>query len=99
MTSQATATVSGSTLLLSGVLDYESVIELDKTGRTWLQNCASSKVQVDLAQITYSGSVGLVLLLGWLRCAQELKKTLMILHLPEFMIALAKVGGIEDFLN
>jgi len=98
MTSRAAVTINGDTLALSGVLDFESVCEVDMQGQQWLQRVTASNCNIDLGEVTYSSSAGIALLLGWLRLAQQQKKFLHIKQLPETMAALAKVGGLEDLL-
>lgn len=98
MTSQATAEINGDTLTLSGVLDYESVLDVDMQVQEWLKNTAPSLCNLDLAMVTYSSSVGVAILLGWLRVAQEKQKTLRFQKMPANMTALAKVGGLDELL-
>ncbi len=98
MASLATVSINGDTLALAGVLDFESVLDVDMQGQQWLQDSAPSQCNVDLSKVTYSSSAGVALLLGWLRAAQIKQKTLHIQQLPANMAALAKVGGLDDLL-
>lgn len=94
----ASITVKNDTLLVSGELDFESVLALEKQGGDWLAADAPSQAIVDLSGVTYSSSAGIALLLGWLRIARQQQKSLTIYQLPRDMAALAKVGGLEDLL-
>ncbi len=76
MAARATAEISGDTLALSGVLDFESVLALDAQGRSWLQGAAPSVCNINLGAVSYSSSVGIALLLGWQRVALQHSKTL-----------------------
>ena len=98
MAARATAEISGDTLALAGVLDFESVLELDAQGRSWLQGPAPSVCNVHLGAVSYSSSVGIALLLGWFRVALQQQKTLHIQQLPADMAALAQVGGLDELL-
>lgn len=98
MTASATVTIAGDTLTLSGVLDYDTVAAVDKQGRQWLQSSAPQECNIELSGITYSSSVGIALLLGWLRVAGKEKRKLHIQQLPESMAALARVGGLAGVL-
>lgn len=98
MPASATASITGDTLTLSGVLDFDSVLDVDAQGREWLEGDAPAQCNVDLDAISYSSSAGVALLLGWLRVAQQQRKTLKVLRLPADMAALARVGGLEDLL-
>ena len=98
MVSLATVSINGDTLALSGVLDFESVLDVDMQGQQWLEDSAAQQCNLDLSKVTYSSSAGVALLLGWLRVAQIKQKTLHIQHLPANLAALAKVGGLDDVL-
>lgn len=98
MASRASVTAAGDTLALAGVLDFESVLDVDSLGRQWLQGEAPAQCNLDLAAVSYSSSVGIALLLGWLRVARQQHKTLKILRMPADMVALAQVGGLADLL-
>jgi anti-anti-sigma factor len=98
MDSAASISINGDTLILAGVLNHETVLEVDKQGRQWLLESAPVDCKLDLGAITYSSSAGIALLLGWLRITQQQQKKLHFLKAPASMIALAKVGGLEDLL-
>lgn len=98
MASWASVSIEGDTLTLTGVLDYETVLEVDQQGHQWILEADTRECKLDLGAITYSSSAGIALLLGWLRTAQEQRKTLRFLQAPASMIALANVGGLGDLL-
>ncbi len=98
MTARATININGDTLTLSGVLDYESVLDVDMLVQNWIRDAAPSSCNLDLSLVTYSSSVGVALLLGWLRVAQQKQKNLRFQQLPATMAALAKVGGLDELL-
>lgn len=95
----ASMSIEGDTLRLTGVLDFETVVGLDTQGREWLQGPAPAQCFIDLAAISYCSSVGVALVLGWLRCAQQQQKHLNVRHMPADMLALAQVGGLETILS
>jgi phospholipid transport system transporter-binding protein len=98
MATSASISIQGDTLILAGVLNHETVLEVDQQGQQWLLESAPVDCKLDLGAITYSSSAGIALLLGWLRIAQQQQKNLYFLKAPASMIALAKVGGLEDLL-
>lgn len=98
MATSASISINGDTLILAGVLNHETVLKVDKQGQQWLLESAPVDCKLDLSAITYSSSAGIALLLGWLRIAQQQQKNLCFLQAPASMIALAKVGGLEDLL-
>jgi phospholipid transport system transporter-binding protein len=98
-TSIAKINIQDDTLSLSGVLDFESVLTVDALGQDWLQNLAPPESYLDLSQIEYSSSAGIALLLGWLRAAQKQKKVLHFKNIPESLLALVKVSGLEEVIS
>lgn len=90
--------ISGATLSISGELDFESVIEIDVQGQQWLAGSAPAQCEVDLAAVTYCSSVGIALVLGWMRAAQKAAKTLRLKNIPSDMLALASVSGLDSVL-
>jgi phospholipid transport system transporter-binding protein len=96
MSSGALVSIEANTLTLSGILDHESVLEVDLQGQQWLKNVTATECILDLVNVTYSSSAGIALVLGWLRVAEQQQKSLRILRAPANMVALAKVGGLED---
>ena len=97
--SRVVINIDGDRLALSGVLNYESVLDVDQQGQAWLKGPAPAECNLDLDMVTYSTSAGIALLLGWLRIATQQKKSLRIQKLPENMAALAKVCGLDDFFQ
>jgi phospholipid transport system transporter-binding protein len=90
---------TGNTLSIAGVLDFESVPDLESQGAEWFANAAPMQCELDLAAVTYSSSVGIALVLGWMRAAQHAGRTLTIKNIPSDMLALARVGGLESLLT
>lgn len=99
MASWASVSIEGDTLTLTGVLDHETVLEVDAQGHQWIVEADTRECKLELGAITYSSSAGIALLLGWLRTAQAQQKTLRFLQVPTSMIALANVGGLENVLR
>ena len=99
MSSPIAVSIENNKLILSGVLDYESVLAVDAQGREWLSTSAEQDCCLDLSLVTYSSSAGIALLLGWLRTARKHKKNLRILPLPKNLLALTKVSGLDDLLT
>ena len=98
MAARAFIDIRDDTLVLSGVLDYESVMDIDTQAQDWIKISAPAQSILDASAVTYSSSAGMALLIGWLRAAKLHGKTLQICHLPSDMQALAKVSGLEKIL-
>lgn len=69
---------------------------LDKTSRLFKKNKA---LEFDLSGIDKGDSVGVGLLLEWRRQAHSAGITIRYTHFPEQLKAMAKVGGVADFLE
>ncbi len=95
----ATLTIDGSKLSIAGALDFESVVEIDVRGRQWLAESAPAQCEIDLAAVTYCSSVGIALVLGWMRTASKASKSLSIKNIPADMLALARVNGLDGVLT
>lgn len=95
---RAAIAINGDTLSISGVLDFESVVEIDAQGRQWLADAAPKQCVVDLAAVTYSSSVGIALVLGWMRAAEKATKILSVKNIPADMLALASVSSLDTVL-
>lgn len=88
-----------STAYLSGALNFESVVALDDEVSDWLKGKMPEGCAVDLAGVEYSSSVGIALLLGWMRIAQHAGGRLKIHNIPADMQAMAEVGGLSELFG
>lgn len=98
MAERAELTITADLLTVTGVLGFESVVELEPQGVQWLRGQAAQTCAIDLGAVSYSSSAGLALLLAWLRAAAQCGKTLRIRNMPAGMAALARVGGLAELL-
>lgn len=98
--SQASITLDQQgTLQLQGVLDYASGPQLRKQGQALLRNSPVAKVQINCAAVEKSSSVGLSLLLAFMRDGQRYGKQIELLNLPEDMCKIAQVCGLTKLLS
>jgi len=86
-------------LQLIGVLDYLTAPKLLEYGKRLIAAEKSSLIELDCSGVTHSSSVGLALLLAFMRDAKKCGKTLVIERLPEEMQQIAGVSGILGLLN
>jgi phospholipid transport system transporter-binding protein len=84
------------TLVLSGRICYDTVTELCQQGKALMTG--KPRLLVDLSQVSYSDSAGLVLLIEWLRYATGLQQQIIYLNLPEQLRAIANVCGVSKML-
>lgn len=85
-------------LQLVGVLDYRTGPALREAGRQLIQASTQASLVLDCALVEKSSSVGLSLLLAFMRDANAANKPLSIHRLPADMQEIAKVSGLLDML-
>jgi phospholipid transport system transporter-binding protein len=85
-------------LQLVGVLDYRTGPALREAGRQLIQASTQAGLVLDCALVEKSSSVGLSLLLAFLRDAKAAGKSLSIRQLPADMREIAKVSGLLEVL-
>ncbi|CAI8957840.1 phospholipid transport system transporter-binding protein [Pseudomonas chlororaphis] len=85
-------------LLISGVLDYRSGPGLRKQGQALIASSAAKALVLDCSAVEKSSSVGLSLLLAFMRDAAAAGKAVRIRALPEDMREIAEVSGLTELL-
>ena len=85
-------------LMLSGMLDYMTGPGLRKQGQALIKASKAAALVVDCSAVLKSSSVGLSLLLCFMRDAQEVGKTLSIRAMPEDMREIAQVSELTELL-
>lgn len=96
---QAAIAINGATLSISGALDFETVLDINAQGEEWIKTTAPAQCELDLAEVSYCSSVGIALVLGWMRAAQKAAKTLSVKNIPADMLALASVSSLDTVLT
>jgi phospholipid transport system transporter-binding protein len=85
-------------LKLSGVLDYRSGPGLREQGQALIKASKAAALVVDCSAVTKSSSIGLSLLLCFMRDAQAAGKSLSIRGMPEDMREIAQVSELTELL-
>lgn len=86
-------------LHLSGVLDYSTGPVLRQQGQALIHDSTEQTLQINCAGVERSSSVGLALLLAYMRDAQRAGKTVELLELPEDMRKIAQVCGLTEIFD
>ncbi|MCD5993306.1 STAS domain-containing protein [Pseudomonas sp. CDFA 602] len=86
-------------LKLIGVLDYLSGPQLRKQGAALIRSGDLSNLTLDCSGVEKSSSVGLALVLAFMRDAEEAGKSLRVHSLPEDMRKIAQVSGLSELLD
>ncbi len=86
-------------LQLVGVLDYRSGPALRKQGSALIKSSELSTVVLDCAGVEKSSSVGLALLLAFMRDARDAGKSVTVRAMPEDMRKIAQVSELTELLG
>ena len=86
-------------LLLTGVLDYRSGPGLRKQGQALIASSAATAIVLDCSGVVKSSSVGLSLLLSFIRDSTAAGKAVSIRALPDDMREIAEVSGLTELLT
>ncbi|CBL44222.1 STAS domain protein [gamma proteobacterium HdN1] len=90
--------LSDSAWTLRGDIKYANAVEIREQGERLLESSAQS-VGVDLSGMTSATSVAISVLLCWLRAAQKRGKSLSFNHLPQNLLDVARVSGLDKLLD
>jgi len=98
MTEAAVRLGDAGELFISGVLDYRTGPDLRKQGQALIKTSSAPALVLDCSAVVKSSSVGLSLLLCFLRDAEAVKKPVSIRAMPEDMREIAEVSGLTELL-
>jgi phospholipid transport system transporter-binding protein len=89
----------GTTLSVTGGVDFEGAAELANTGSQWLaQQPPGSTVVLDLGGVDRISSAAISVMLEWLRVAEAKRLTVQAVELSPPLLRLAEVAGIDSLL-
>ena len=80
---------------LQGSLNMDTVPSLFATG---VQHLQGNDLLVDFSQVDSVDSAAISMLLGWERAAQRSERTLRVTGLPEDLLSLARLYGVDQLL-
>ncbi|MDB6051352.1 MAG: anti-sigma factor antagonist [Pseudomonas sp.] len=86
-------------LHLSGVLDYRTGPTLRKQGQALIKASDASALVLDCSEVEKSSSVGLALLLAFMRDAKAAGKVVSVQGLPDDMREIAQVSGLTELFD
>ncbi|MCY7387598.1 MAG: STAS domain-containing protein [Burkholderiales bacterium] len=94
------STVVGEVLQIDGALNFESMPRLlEETALYAAQETLPNCLAIDLANVTDIDSSAVALLLHWRREAARLGKPLRYVHLPQNLVTLAQLYGVDDMIH
>ena len=86
-------------LKLVGVLDYRTGPDLRKQGAALIKAGELRELILDCSGVEKSSSVGLALVLAFMRDASEAGKSIRVRSLPDDMRKIAQVSGVSELLD
>lgn len=89
--------VSDNQLAISGDMLFASATRLRSEGQKLIPGMAD-RISVDLSQVGRVGSVGISVLMCWLRMAQVLGKTLVFVNAPDDMLDVSRVSSLDTVI-
>ncbi|MBF8781744.1 STAS domain-containing protein [Pseudomonas fulva] len=98
MSETGVSMVEPGVLRLTGVLDYRSGPRLRKAGQALIAACREPRLVLDCSAVEHSTSVGLALLLGFMRDAQAAGKACTLQGMPHDMREIAEVYDLTQVL-
>ncbi|KPB73089.1 lipid asymmetry maintenance protein MlaB [Pseudomonas cannabina] len=99
MTESAVRLAGPGELKLIGVLDFRSGPQLRKQGAALIKSGDLTELTLDCSEVEKSSSVGLALVLAFMRDARDAGKSLTVRSLPHDMREIARVSGLTELLN
>lgn len=85
-------------MAVEGDMQVANAVSLRAQGEALLASL-NSPVTVDLQGATDVGSVGVSVVLSWMRKAEQLGKQLKVVNMPDKMRDVSRVSGLEQLLN
>ena len=93
MTESAVRLVGPGELKMIGVLDFRTGPQLRKQGAALIKSGDLTELTLDCSDVEKSSSVGLALVLAFMRDARDAGKSLTVRSLPQDMREIARVSG------
>lgn len=85
-------------LSLKGAINHQTIPELLKLSNKYFNNREPKDIVIDLKDVTLSDSSGVALLIEWMRQASRRQKNIRFLNIPQQMLEIAKVSGVDKIL-
>ncbi len=96
--SKAELDIAEGRVKIRGAIDFDTVPDLLRQSHKMFSR-PESTIVVDFSEIEHTKSVGLALMIEWLRQARRAGKKVEFAHVPTQMLAMAKASGLESILG
>jgi phospholipid transport system transporter-binding protein len=84
---------------IRGALTFVTARRAREEGLQKFRECGARACEVDCAGVTASDSAGLTVLLDWLALAKRDGRSLRYGSLPDGLLAIARISGVEELLQ
>jgi phospholipid transport system transporter-binding protein len=84
-------------IVVSGILNSETVVPLMHLGYQWIEKLLAPVF--NFSGVTQADSMGLAMLISWMRYAKKQGKKLTYTHLPQAMVGIAQACRLKDILS
>lgn len=81
-----------------GQLTFATARAARARGRAVLGDAAAGPLEIDCGAVGLADSAGLAVLLDWLSAAKSAGRSLRYLHLPQDLVALARISDVDELL-
>lgn len=84
---------------LVGHVDFNNAVPLLREGERWIQDGKNSAFTVSMAGVTQCNSAGAALIMGMHRRASAVGKTITFQQVPENLVSMLRLGGLDWLIN
>ena len=89
--------VDDEVLAISGDMVFSTAVRLRVEGERLIP-AMRDRIRINLSQVGRVGSVGISVLMCWIRLAQALGKTIEFVSVPDELLDVIRVGGVDNVI-
>lgn len=90
---------SSTQLELVGQVNFDNVVTLLRDGGSWIQQSSGETCRLGLGGLTHSNSAAVALIMGLRRQAEKRRKNMSIAQVPDNLISMIRLGGLDWLLD
>lgn len=84
---------------VQGTLNAETVVDLNREGVNLILQTQNKKINFDLKDVIIKDASPIAMLLEWIKVAKTYDHTIVFSHIPERLIAIAELGGVNKIIQ
>jgi phospholipid transport system transporter-binding protein len=86
-------------IAVRGALTFETACRAHEAGLRAIEAATAPEIEVECAQVDEIDSAGLAVMLDWLAVAREQNRSVRFIHVPDTLLAVARISEIEALLG